>query len=212
MLRRFSKKGFTLVELIVVVAIVGVLATVLVPTLMNVVTKARITSANNTAASIKRNMDLMLLQADPTYYGIVANQTMKFDITISTTNGRTVWRCSAAQAGAYNLNNRGGYSWGSGGSYTVGDEVTGRVGEELIASTLCERLDIKYGAVVVVLSSGQCTFVAFTDATNSPIPDAEYPVPVDGKPLSEFEWDGHKAGISPSDWIVGTAPVVELRV
>ncbi len=47
-----AKKGFTLVELIVVIAIIGVLAAILVPTMMNVVTKARVSSAETTAKSI----------------------------------------------------------------------------------------------------------------------------------------------------------------
>ncbi len=47
-----AKKGFTLVELIVVIAIIGVLAAILVPTMMNVVTKARVSSAEQTAKSI----------------------------------------------------------------------------------------------------------------------------------------------------------------
>ncbi len=48
-----AKKGFTLVELIVVIAIIGVLAAILVPTMMNVVTKSRVSSADQTAKSIK---------------------------------------------------------------------------------------------------------------------------------------------------------------
>ncbi len=47
-----AKKGFTLVELIVVIAIIGVLAAILVPTMMNVVTKARVSSSEQTAKSI----------------------------------------------------------------------------------------------------------------------------------------------------------------
>ena len=47
-----NKKGFTLVELVVVIAIIGTLAAILVPTMMSYIKNAKLKSANSNA---KRN-------------------------------------------------------------------------------------------------------------------------------------------------------------
>lgn len=44
-----NNRGFTLVELVVVIAIIGVLAAILVPSMLNYVKKARLKSANTNA-------------------------------------------------------------------------------------------------------------------------------------------------------------------
>lgn len=55
-----NKKGFTLVELIVVIAIIGVLAAILVPSMLGFVRDARITSANSNAHSAYTGMQACL--------------------------------------------------------------------------------------------------------------------------------------------------------
>lgn len=61
--QRRSKKGFTLVELIVVIAIIGVLAAIIVPTTLHFVNEARVEAANQEASSIFNILDASLTLA-----------------------------------------------------------------------------------------------------------------------------------------------------
>ena len=54
------KKGFTLIELMVVVAVIGVLIAVLVPQVTNFVYKARVTAAATSLKNFKMALDLLI--------------------------------------------------------------------------------------------------------------------------------------------------------
>lgn len=208
-----NKRGFTLIELIVVIAIVGVLAAILVPTIMNVMSKARVASFNSTAKSIQRSINQMLLQADSAYYGIESGRVMTFDITVNESGGRDVWKCSAATSGAYNNNNRSGWQWGSAATYTAGDTLSSKSGEAMICSMLSEQYgNMKRASMVIVMYQGNCTFVAFTTDTGVELPESEYPPVTNGMPASTFAWNGKTPGMTPSNMIIGTAPVVDITI
>lgn len=53
-----NEKGMTLIELIIVVALIGVIGAVLVPTFSNVTTKARITTDISTVKTFQRQVDI----------------------------------------------------------------------------------------------------------------------------------------------------------
>ena len=61
-MKRTNKKGFTIVELVIVIAIIAVLAAVLIPTFANVVKKAKESADNQTA----KNLNTILATEYPT--------------------------------------------------------------------------------------------------------------------------------------------------
>ena len=94
-----TKKGFTLIELIVVIAIIGVLAAILVPSMLGYVKKSKVSSANSAASSIQKAINTALIEmdeetedgADVTYI----TRTAKADsitVTPNTVSDTTLWK------------------------------------------------------------------------------------------------------------------------
>lgn len=92
MMKKSNKKGFTLVELIVVIAIMAILAAVLVPVVTNKIKDANVASQATTAENIAKTISLYLAEeATPTASGLkTALTNAGYTIEGTPTTGKTI--------------------------------------------------------------------------------------------------------------------------
>lgn len=82
-------KGFTLIEIIVVIAIIGVLAAILVPAMAGYIKKSKISSANDDASSIMKAVSIAcsemdeeeIIVPDGDYYSAAGSATLTSSVS-----------------------------------------------------------------------------------------------------------------------------------
>lgn len=191
-----AKKGFTLVELVVVIAIIGVLAAILVPTMLGVVQDSRITSADQTAAQIKNQTTNFLTQMDSakkSWKGISGETATELVITVT---GGT-WNVTTT-VGEFN----GDAGW---------TEAKAAVDDKNNCYTLymADVLgDIKDGYIEMAFEKGKVIGVMYFEGSNSYSGEATN-ITKNNFVKGKFEWSGDKAGIDNLNNIVGTSPKLQ---
>jgi general secretion pathway protein G len=125
-MKRNNKRGFTLVEILIVVIILGILAAIVIPQFTNASTSARTSSVQSTLQSIRSQIELYKIQHNdtpPAATGLWTSLTGPTDTTgnTSTTNNATfTWGPYLQQIPKNPLNGNTGYDNAGAANTNVG--------------------------------------------------------------------------------------------
>ncbi len=194
-----SKKGFTLIELVVVVAIIGVLAGLLVPTMFDAVTNSRIASAQQTAKVIRDRSAEFFTKMDTQMHTHVG-EVQKVVITVD--NG--TWSMTGGSAadwvdGVNHWNTLPGVS-------DPGNDP--RQNTELLSSLAVSAQSI--GTAYIEMYVEYAHVVGVTVIEGASAPAGTMPAAQDFADRTFGYGGGDRAGRMQDGTVIGTAPILSL--
>ena len=196
-----SKKGFTLIELVVVVAIIGVLAGLLVPTMFDAVTNSRIASAQQTAKVIRDRSAEFFTKMDTQMHTYVG-EVQKVVITVD--NG--TWSMTGGSAadwvdGVNHWNTRPGVS-------DPGNDP--RQNTELLSSLAVSAQSIGTAYIEMYVEYAHVVGVSVIEGASAPA--GTMPAAQDFADRTFGYGGGDRAGRMQDGTVIGTAPILSLVV
>ena len=194
-----SKKGFTLIELVVVVAIIGVLAGLLVPTMLDAVTNSRIASAHQTAKVIRDRSAEFFTKMDTQMHTHVG-EVQKVVITVD--NG--TWSMTGGSAadwvdGVNHWNTLPGVS-------DPGNDP--RQNTELLSSLAVSAQSIGTAYIEMYVEYAHVVGVSVIEGASAPA--GTMPAAQDFADRTFGYGGGNRAGRMQDGTIIGTAPILSL--
>ncbi|MGN1339277.1 MAG: DUF5021 domain-containing protein [Oscillospiraceae bacterium] len=197
-----AKKGFTLVELVVVIAIIGVLAAILVPTMLGVVQDSRITSADSSAQQIKDRTTEFLTKMDAAKASYKATTS---SIVITVTTGTWSAPTVTSTAGGADDWLDGENHWGTADVNTAND-ISDK--DKYYVNYIADSLsDLKDAYIQVFIKNGKVVGVACVDGAHAAA--SSMPAATDFQAGSWGFGGSSKAGVV-GNVVVGTSPKLAL--